>query len=91
MPGSGESCGGVKNKIRGVYPEGKEPLPVGVRSVKTPYGERFVHLGSGFGFVYFFLGARPGPVEFQVARALEAAKSKSPGVHAKTAEISRLL
>jgi len=73
----GESCGGVKTKFAGFIQKEKSLFLVGVRSVKTPYGERFVHLRVPVSASFISsLAPDLGPVEFQLLEPLEAANQK---------------
>ena len=77
MPLLAKVTDGSGQKFAGFIQKEKSLFLVGLRSVKTPYGERFVHLRVPVsGSFVSSLAPDLGPVEFQLLEPLEAANQK---------------
>src|SRR6266404_66391 len=77
MPLLAKVAEGSRQKFAGFIQKEKSLFLVGVRSVKTPYGERFVHLRVPVSASFISsLAPDLGPVEFQLLEPLEAANQK---------------
>jgi sigma-B regulation protein RsbU (phosphoserine phosphatase) len=73
MPLLAKVAEGPKQKFAGFIQREKSLFLVGLRSVKTPYGERFVHIRVPVSASFVSsLAPDLGPVEFQLLEPLEA-------------------
>jgi sigma-B regulation protein RsbU (phosphoserine phosphatase) len=77
MPLLAKVAEGPRQKFAGFIQTEKSLFLVGLRSVKTPYGERFVHLRVPVSASFVSsLAPELGPVEFQLLAPLEAPNQK---------------